>query len=97
MPDFAKAVLSRLFPELVSYLPLIPLLQQIASSTDPVSQARAIIELLKFGSKRTPTTKDDELLDLLEPVLRTSEGGRLATWIANELTIGIFKMEGPAV
>lgn len=96
MPEFAKAILSRLFPELVSYLPLIPLLQQIAASTEPVSQARAIIELLKFGSKRTPTSKDDELLDLLEPVLRTQEGGNLARWIANELTIGIFQMEGPA-
>lgn len=95
MPDFAKAVLSRLFPELVSYLPLIPLLQNIANNDDPVARARAIIELLRFGSKRSATTKDDELLDLLEPVLRTNEGANLARWVADQLVIGIFKMEGP--
>lgn len=95
MPDFAKAVLSRLFPELISYLPLIPLLQQIANAGSPADQARAIIGLLRFGANRTGTSKDDELLDLLEPVLRTPEGANLARWISDQLTSGIFAMEGP--
>ncbi len=95
MPEFAKAVLSRLFPELVSYLPLIPLLQRIATTTDPVEQAKAIVELLRFGTARTPTTRDDELVALLEPVLRTPEGSALVRWISERLTIGIFAMEGP--
>lgn len=95
MPDFARAVLARLFPELVSYLPLIPLLQNIANSTDPVARSRAIIELLRFGTRRSPTSKDDELLDLLEPVVRTPEGANLVRWVADQLVVGIFQMEGP--
>jgi hypothetical protein len=95
MPEFAKAVLGRLFPELVSYLPLIPLLQRIAAGGDPVQQSLAIMELLRFGTAKTPTAKDDELLALLEPVMRTPEGEALVRWVAEQLTAGIFAMEGP--
>lgn len=95
MPDFAKAVLGRLFPELVSYLPLIPLLQEIANAADAPSRARAILALLKFGASRSSTIKDDEFLAAVEPVLRTPEGARLAQWVADNLTSGIFAMEGP--
>ena len=95
MPDFAKTVLSRLFPDLISYLPLIPLLQNIVNAKDAASRARAIVTLLRFGAAKNKTHIDDELLDLIEPVLRTPEGSNLAEWVANQLTSGIFAMEGP--
>lgn len=95
MPDFTKAVLGRLFPDLVSYLPLIPLLQEIAASKDAPARAKAILSLLKFGATRTSTSLDDEFLAALEPVLKTPEGARLTQWIADTLTAGIFAMEGP--
>jgi hypothetical protein len=95
MPDFARSVLARLFPDLVSYLPLIPLLQKIAVTQDAPGRARAIIDLLRYGAAKSATHMDDELLDLLEPVLRTPEGSRLVQWIADQLTAGIFSMEGP--
>lgn len=94
MPDFAKAILGRLFPELVSYLPLIPILQEIANTSDANARARAILALLKFGASRTSTPMDDDFLAVLEPALRTPEGARLTQWVADNLTAGIFALEG---
>lgn len=95
LPDFAKAVLKRLFPEMVSYLPLLPLLADVQNATTPTARATAVIKLLRFGATKTPISLDDELLDLLEPAMRTPEGSALVNWIANRLVEGIFKMEGP--
>jgi hypothetical protein len=93
VPDITTAVLGRLFPQLVSYLPLIPLLQRIANNSDPNARAVAILELLRFGAGRTPSSLDDELLALLEPALRTPESQKLVQWLADKLTAGIFAME----
>jgi hypothetical protein len=93
MPDFAKAVLGRLFPELISYLPLIPLLQRVTVAEEPKERAIAIVDLLRFGANRTSTSLDGELLDHVEACLRTPEGGALAKWISTNLTDGIFQME----
>lgn len=93
MPEFAKAVLGRLFPELVSYLPLIPLLQRVTVADEPQDRAIAIVDLLRFGTDRTATDLDGELLDHIEACLRTPEGSALAKWVSTNLTDGIFQME----
>jgi len=95
VPDFAKVILSRLFPQMVSYLPLIPLLTEIQNATDSVDRTRAVVRLLRFGASRTPLMLDDEMLDLLEPVLSTPQGSNLVRWLSTKLTAGIFAMEGP--
>lgn len=92
--DNVGIALPRLFPDLLSYLPLIPLLQTISASTDPKSRAKAILDLAAFGATKTATEVDDKLVALLEETLATEPGGRLATYIADVLTSTVFQAEG---
>lgn len=67
---------------LVQWAPLLAKLEAVATAKTPAEKALAIVDALKLAANKTQTTKDDNVLELIEAVLKTPEGLALVNWFA---------------
>lgn len=67
---------------LAQWAPLLAKLEAVAAAKTPQEKAIAIIAALKLAADKTATDKDDNVLDLIEDVLKTPEGVALVNWFA---------------
>lgn len=93
MPSFIEKLLKNFFPEMVSYLPLIPYLNTIVSAESAVERTNGVLELARFGANLTHMELDNQFLNKLGPMLKTKEGQEFVTWAAEMATAGIYAME----
>ena len=67
---------------LAQWAPLLAKLEAVATAKTPAEKAVAIIAALRLAADRTSTDKDNNVLDLIENVLKTPEGLALVNWFA---------------
>lgn len=79
---------------LVEWSPLIGLASEISAATTPLERALKISAALRWVAGKTNTKLDDELVDLLEAVLKSPEGAALFKYLV-ELTTQMAKAEVP--
>ena len=66
---------------LVEWAPLIGLASEISAATTPLERALRISAALRWAARKTGTPVDDEMVDLLEAVLRSKEGQALFDYL----------------
>jgi hypothetical protein len=67
---------------LAQWAPLLAKLEAISVAKTPAEKAVAIIAALRLAADKTPTDKDNDLLTLVEAVIKTPEGLALVNWFA---------------
>ena len=67
---------------LAQWAPLLAKLEAVATAKTPAEKAVAIIAALRMAADKTATEKDNNVLDLIENVLKTPEGLALVNWFA---------------
>lgn len=67
---------------LAQWAPLLAKLEAVATAKTPAEKAVAIIAALRLAADKTSTEKDNNVLDLIENVLKTPEGLALVNWFA---------------
>jgi hypothetical protein len=67
---------------LAQWAPLLAKLEAVAVAKTPAEKAVAIIAALRLAADKTPTNKDNDLLTLVEAVIKTPEGLALVNWFA---------------
>ena len=67
---------------LAQWAPLLAKLEAISVAKTPAEKAVAIIAALRMAADKTPTDKDNDLLTLVEAVIKTPEGLALVNWFA---------------
>lgn len=74
---------------LAAWAPLLAKLEAVAVAKTPAEKALALIAALKLAADKTTTQKDNNVLELLEAVVKTPEGLALVNWfaaVAGEIT-----------
>lgn len=66
---------------LVEWSPLIGLVSDITGASTPLDRALKIFAVLRWGADKTGTEIDDQLVDLIEDILRTPEGQALFEYV----------------
>jgi hypothetical protein len=66
---------------LVEWSPLIGLASEISAASTPLERALKISAALKWAATKTQTPIDEELVDLLEAVLKSQEGAALFNYL----------------
>jgi hypothetical protein len=79
---------------IVEWSPLIGYASEISAATTPLDRALKISAALKWVSLKTQTGVDDELVELLEAVLRSPEGAALFDYLVR-LVSDLAKAEIP--
>ena len=67
---------------LAQWAPLLAKLEAVAVAKTPAEKAVAIIDAFRLAADKTPTNKDNDLLTLVENVIKTPEGLALVNWFA---------------
>lgn len=67
---------------LAQWAPLLAKLEAVATAKTPAEKAVAIIAALRLAADKTTTDKDNNVLDLVENVIKTPEGLALVNWFA---------------
>lgn len=62
---------------LVEWAPLIGLASEISAASTPLERALRISAALRWAASKTQTPVDEELVELLEAVLKSDEGAAL--------------------
>jgi hypothetical protein len=74
---------------LAAWAPLLAKLEAVALAKTPAEKALALVAALRLAADKTPTDKDNNVLDRIEAVLKTPEGQALVEWfalVAQEIT-----------
>lgn len=77
---------------LVDWAPLIGFASEITAAKTPLDRALKISAALRWVSDKTDTQVDDELVELIESVLKTPEGEALFVYLVS-LGRGLSQME----
>ena len=67
---------------IAAWAPLLAKLEAVATARTPVEKAISIIAALRMAADKTTTVKDNDVLNLIENVLKTPEGLALVNWFA---------------
>jgi len=74
---------------LVAWAPMLAKLEAVATAKTPQEKALALVSALRLCADQTSTTKDNNVLDHVEAILKTPEGQALIEWftkVAGEIT-----------
>jgi hypothetical protein len=71
---------------LVDWAPLIGIASEISAAKTPLERALKISVALRWAADKTDTPADDELVDLLEAVLKSPEGTALFDYMVKLVT-----------
>jgi hypothetical protein len=77
---------------LVEWSPLIGLVSGVTGASTPLDRALRIFAVLRWVADKTGTEIDDQLVDLLEDILRTPEGQALFDYV-QALATNLAKQE----
>lgn len=88
------ATLAEKLRVLVDWAPLIGLASEISAATTPLDRALKISAALRWAATKTGTTVDDELVNLLEEVLKSPEGTALFNYLV-QLVEGLSAIQVP--
>lgn len=88
------ATLAEKLRVLVDWAPLIGLASEISAATTPLDRALKISGALRWAATKTGTTVDDELVNLLEEVLKSPEGTALFNYLV-QLVEGLSAIQVP--
>lgn len=91
-----QRLFAKFFPEMASYLPLLPLLNNIVSASSAVERTNAVLSLARYGASTTSMQLDDELISHLSSMLGTAEGQAFIRWFAERASSAIYAMEPPS-
>jgi hypothetical protein len=89
------ATLAEKLRVLVDWAPLIGLASEISAATTPWDRALKISAAWRWAATKTGTPVDDELVNLLEAVLKSPEGAALFGYLVN-LADGLSHLSLPA-
>jgi len=67
---------------LAEWAPLLAKLEAVAMAVTPQDKALALVAALRLAADKTPTVKDNNILDHVEALLKTPEGKALVEWFA---------------
>lgn len=67
---------------LVQWAPMLAKLEAVSAAKAPQDKAIAMVSALKLAAGKTNTDKDNDVLELIEAVLKTPEGVALVNWFA---------------
>jgi len=67
---------------LAQWAPMLAKLEAVAVAKTPAEKAVAIIAALRMAADSTTTSKDNDVLALIEAVIKTPEGLALVNWFA---------------
>ena len=67
---------------LAQWAPMLAKLEAVAVAKTPAEKAVAIIAALRMAADSTATSKDNDVLTLIEAVIKTPEGLALVNWFA---------------
>jgi uncharacterized protein YfdQ (DUF2303 family) len=67
---------------LAQWAPMLAKLEAVAVAKTPTEKAVAIIAALRMAADSTTTSKDNDVLTLIEAVIKTPEGLALVNWFA---------------
>jgi hypothetical protein len=67
---------------LAQWAPLLAKLEAVATATTPQGRSLALVAALRLAADKTATDKDNDVLTLIENVLKTPEGLALVNWFA---------------
>ena len=67
---------------LAQWAPMLAKLEAVSSAKSPQEKAIAMVSALKLAAGKTATDKDNDVLELIEAVLKTPEGVSLVNWFA---------------
>lgn len=79
---------------LVEWSPLIGLVSEITGASTPLDRALKISAALRWVATKTETRIDDEMVDLLEAVLKSPEGDALFHYLVR-LGTAVAQQEVP--
>jgi hypothetical protein len=79
---------------LVEWSPLIGLASEISAASTPLERALKISAALRWAASKTQTTVDEEVVELLEAVLRSQEGAALFNYLVDLLGAVAFAEVG---
>ena len=65
---------------LMEWAPLLAKLEIVAAAKTPHEKAAAIIDALRMAADKTATTKDNNILDHIDKILKTPEGMAFVDW-----------------
>ena len=68
---------------LVEWSPLIGHASEISAASTPLERALRISAALRWAASKTKTNVDEELVDLLEAVLKSDEGAALFNYLVD--------------
>lgn len=68
---------------LLEWAPLIGLVSEISAASTPLDRALKISAALKWAAQKSDTKVDDEVVDLLEAVLKSDEGKALFDYLVS--------------
>jgi hypothetical protein len=68
---------------LAQWAPLLAKLEAVATAKTPQDRSLALVAALRLAADKTATDKDNDVLTLVENVLKTPEGAALVNWFAN--------------
>lgn len=68
---------------LAQWAPLLAKLEAVAAAKTPIDKAMAGVAALRLTADKTDTAKDNDVLTLIESVLKTPEGVALVNWFAS--------------
>lgn len=68
---------------LVDWWPLVVLVHQVASTAPGREQAEAVTDCLLFLASKTEIEADDELVERIQSLLATPEGGELIDYVVS--------------
>ena len=74
---------------LAAWAPMLAKLEAVAVAKTPQEKAIALVAALRLCADQTSTTKDNNVLDRVEAILKTPEGQALIEWfavVAKEIT-----------
>ena len=74
---------------LAAWAPMLAKLEAVAVAKTPQEKAIALVAALRLCADQTKTSKDNNVLDRVEAILKTPEGQALIEWftkVAGEIT-----------
>lgn len=68
---------------LVDWAPLLSLAEAVSKAEGNQAKALAIVELLRWLSKKTSTETDDKVIDSLAAILKSPEGAAIVNFLVS--------------
>jgi hypothetical protein len=80
---------------IVEWSPLIGMVSDISAASTPLERALKIFAVLRWVAEKTDSAIDDDLVNMLEDILKTPEGAALFEYLRSLVASTLAKEVGP--